>query len=136
MKFTIPIVPKAQERDRITARGGFARSYKSKTQKLVEDKLLSLLMLHKPTEPMLRAVNLKVKVYLSIPKSKSRKWRLMALQGIIRPTTKPDCSNIIKNLEDVMNEVFFHDDRQIVDLSISKYYGDIPHWEIELEEIF
>jgi len=135
IRFTIPITPKAQARDKIAVIGGKARSYTSKEQRLAADKLLSLLMLHKPPEMLLGAINLQVKVYMPIPKSKPRKWRESALRGEVRPTTKPDVSNMIKHLEDVMSGVYFHDDKQIVDLAISKYYDETPHWEIEITEV-
>lgn len=134
IQITIPIVPKAQARDRITARGGFARSYKDKKQRLAEDTLLTLLMSHKPLVPFTGEVSLRIKVYVATPKSKPRKWRETALRAIypIRPITKPDVDNYAKQILDVMSGTFFEDDRQVVDLSISKFYGEIPRWEIIL----
>jgi Holliday junction resolvase RusA-like endonuclease len=133
MMFTIPITPKAQKRDRIGSRGGHGFSYKDKGQKLEEDKILTLMYEHRPPEPLQGPLSLEVKAYLPIPKSKPKKWQAAALSGEIRPTTKPDCSNLIKNLEDIMNGVFIGDDRQVVSLSVEKWYGDPARWEINLD---
>lgn len=129
---TIPIVPKPQARDRIAVVGGHARSYKTKAQKLEEDKLLTMLLSHRPPEPLQGPISLNVVVYLPMPK-KSRIWQEKALKGEIRPTPKPDCSNMLKNIEDIMEGPFYRNDSQIVDASISKFYGTTPRWEITLK---
>lgn len=134
IRLTIPIIPKAQARDRITARGGFARSYTSKEQRLETNKLLTLIMAQKPLQCHQGPVSLDIIAYLPIPKSKPRVWREKALRGEIRPITKPDVDNYAKQILDVMNGVYFDDDRQVVDLKVSKYYvgrdNPDPCWQI------
>ncbi|MFA4826486.1 MAG: RusA family crossover junction endodeoxyribonuclease [Methanoregula sp.] len=133
-RITIPILPKAQKRDRIGSRGGHGFSYKDKSQKLEENKLLLCLMESKPPEPLSGAISLEVRVYLPIPKSKPRIWREKAERGEIMPTVKPDIDNYAKNLLDVMNGVYFQDDKQITDLTVSKRYTSItvpsPCWVV------
>jgi len=133
---TIPIVPKAQARDRIGVIAGKARSYKSKEQRLEENKLLTLLMAQRPPEPLQGAITLNVITYLPIPK-KPRIWCEKALKGEIRPMAhrKNDVDNMLKNIMDVMTGLYYEDDGQVVHASISKYYGDPPRWEIRLEEL-
>lgn len=135
MVITIPITPKAQARDRIGIRGGKAISYKSKQQRLAENILLTCLMDAKPSVPLSGAISLSIAAYVPIPQSKPRKWRESALQGEIRPTIRPDVDNYAKQVCDVMTGIYFQDDRQIVDLTVSKYYSDTPQWVIVLEEI-
>ena len=129
----IPIVPKAQKRDRIGSRGGKGFSYKDKSQKLEEDKLLTLLMAHKPPQPLVGEIYLEIEVIVPVPKSKPRIWRAKALVNLIRPTTAPDADNYAKQIMDVMNGVFFEDDRQVVDLRVGKYYGANPRWIIRFK---
>jgi Holliday junction resolvase RusA-like endonuclease len=94
-------------------------------------------MAHKPSVPLVGAVNLWVRVFVPVPKSKPRKWRENALRATnpIRPITRPDVDNYAKQILDVMTGTYFEDDRQVVDLIVSKFYGEIPHWEIEITEI-
>jgi Holliday junction resolvase RusA-like endonuclease len=62
-----------------------------------------------------------------VPDSWSAKKRAVALAGDIRPTKKPDLSNIQKALEDGMNAVVFKDDSQITESGGSKkIYGEVP----------
>jgi Holliday junction resolvase RusA-like endonuclease len=139
LKFTLFISPKAQKRVRARAfKVGstyIAQTYKDTNQRHEEEKLITLLYAHKPRVPLSGPLRLAIKAYLPIPQSKSKKWVLMASQGQIRPTTKPDCDNLAKQMLDVMNGVFFSDDRQIVSLLIEKHYSEIPKWEIEVEEM-
>lgn len=135
MTFTIPISPKAQKRDRIATRGGHAISYKDSGQKREEDKILALIYQFKPPVPFTGPLSLRIEAYLPIPASKPKRWRQEAEHGIIRPTTKPDSTNLAKQIEDVMNRVFYADDKQIVDLTVRKWYGLNPQWVITLEEI-
>jgi Holliday junction resolvase RusA-like endonuclease len=130
--FILPIEPKGQKRDRIATIAGHARSYKDPAQKKYESKLGALLKQYQPSEPHLGALELEIRAFLPIPVSKPKKWKTLALQGFIRPTTKPDFDNIIKGLSDVMNGVFFRDDAQIIRGVIEKWYGENPRWEIRL----
>lgn len=146
IRFTIILAPQSQKRARsrgfIIKGGGKhgqdiarAQTYTDKDQRTEQNKLMALMYEHRPTEPLQGPLVLGVRAYLPIPKSKPKKWQAAARAGEIRPTTKPDCSNLIKNLEDVMNGVFFEDDKNLVEISISKFYGDIARWEISLESV-
>ena len=133
LHFTIPITPKGQKRDRIGSFGGHAHSYKDKGQSQYEDQVRVLISQHKPEFPVDNCpVELTVVVYLPIPKSKPKCWKQCALEGKIRPLTKPDCSNALKNIEDVMNKIFYRDDCLITDEHVCKRYSDNPRWEITL----
>lgn len=75
---------------------------------------------------------LRARIYEGIPKSWSNKEHMNALNGIIRPTSRPDTDNYLKALLDGLNGVLFKDDSQIVDVSASKYYSATPRVEIEV----
>lgn len=54
--------------------------------------------------------------------------------GLLRPTTKPDVSNVIKGVEDALNGVWYKDDSQIVAYGkVGKWYSDMPRVEITME---
>lgn len=83
---------------------------------------------HKP-------IIVKIKVYIPTLKSFSKIKLLRAIQGILRPVTKPDIDNYIKGILDSLNGLFWHDDGQIVEIHAGKYYSDMPRIEIEIEEV-
>jgi len=132
LKFVIPIEPKAQKRDRIGSFGGHGRSYKHPEQSKYEGKVAALIAQHRPERPLDGAIELNIVCYLPIPKSKTKRFKEAALSGYTRPIGKPDVSNMAKNVEDIMNSIFYHDDSQVVKLTVEKWYSDNPRWEIEL----
>ena len=76
-----------------------------------------------------------INAYYPIPQSFSKKKRDAALNGVLRPTTKPDCDNIIKVVLDALNGVAYYDDKQIVSVSCNKYYGERGYLHIKVEEL-
>jgi len=141
MKFTIILTPKGQKRARgraflVGGRAIAGKPRKDEEQLLEEEKLIALMYAHRPPVPLQGPLLLGVKAYLPIPKSKSKKWRAAALAGEIRPTTKPDLDNCIKNLKDVCKGVFWQDDKQVVEYlpGTGKYYGEPARWEIEIAQ--
>jgi len=132
--FTIPIIPKAQKRDRIGSFGGHGRSYKEDKQSQYEGKVSALIAQYRPEKPLEGALKVCIGCALPIPVSKSKKWKMQAMNGQILPIGKPDLDNCAKNMLDIMSGVFFLDDKQVVVLRVSKCYSTEPRWEIEIEE--
>lgn len=60
-----------------------------------------------------------------VPASWSRKKRADALSGLVRPTGKPDCDNLGKEI-DALNGIVWNDDSQVVDMRITKSYSEKP----------
>ena len=127
--------PVAQGRPRFSTFGKFARAYDPKKSRDYKSKLCDAAQDvykerpdFKPFEDV--ALGLRVHVYRSIPKSFSKKKHEDALKGIVRPTTKPDCSNYIKGIEDALNKVLWKDDSQIVSETCNKFYSDQPRVEL------
>ncbi len=65
----------------------------------------------------------------SIPKFKEKQ------SGKIRPTKKPDWDNIGKVVTDALNGVAYHDDAQIVEAVMKKFYSYNPRLEIIISSI-
>lgn len=76
-----------------------------------------------------------VKAYYKIPKSASKKKRMAMLSEEIRPTKKPDGDNILKAVADALNGVCYKDDKNIVKMSIEKFYSDVPRIEVVVQEV-
>lgn len=73
-------------------------------------------------------------IYKTIPQSFSHKRRNLALRGLIRPVTKPDCSNQLKAIEDAaLVGIVIRDDRCVVTAHVEKWFSDKPRVEIEVK---
>lgn len=83
---------------------------------------------YKPAEPL--AGPIRLTVILSFDKKAPKKcW------GTYK-TTRPDCSNYVKELEDAMTECgFWFDDNQVADLRVVKYYAESATIYVRLEEL-
>ncbi len=75
-----------------------------------------------------------VKAYYKIPKSASKKRKAAMLSEQIRPTKKPDGDNILKVVADALNGVCYKDDKNLVSMSIEKFYSDMPRIEVTVQE--
>ncbi|MGN0805370.1 MAG: RusA family crossover junction endodeoxyribonuclease [Candidatus Coproplasma sp.] len=82
-----------------------------------------------------KTLQVDIQAFYPIPQSFSKVKRRDAMIDIIRPTTKPDCDNIIKVVLDALNGVAYYDDKQVVNVSCNKYYGKSGYLEITLSEI-
>lgn len=77
-------------------------------------------------------INLQVIAFMKIPKSESKKKRQLMIEGVIRPTVKPDWDNIGKLVADALNGIAYDDDKCIVDAQVRKFYSEHPRTEIIL----
>jgi Holliday junction resolvase RusA-like endonuclease len=66
-----------------------------------------------------------------VPESWPLKKRDEALQGLRRPTGKPDTDNLLKMI-DGLNEIIWNDDSQVVDALARKFYGAKPGLLVEV----
>lgn len=80
-------------------------------------------------------LELSVRAYYKIPKSTSKKRKTAMLSEEIRPTKKPDGDNILKAVADALNGVCYKDDKNIVKMSIEKFYSDVPRIEVVVQEV-
>lgn len=99
------------------------RHYIKKDVRQAGNMLWSLLQPHAPKEPLHGAVCLDVTFVWPWRKSEPQKNRVGLKPMIVRP----DCSNLVKQIEDVLTGLaFWDDDAQIADLRVRKYWGDTP----------
>lgn len=66
------------------------------------------------------------------PASSSKALKNAMLQGMVRPTQKPDYDNIAKTVGDALNGVIWRDDSQIVEGSVSKQYAEWDGTEVKV----
>lgn len=134
---TIPVEPTAQMRARACVRGKFASTHKHKTQATRENALMAHIAQHMPAVMFSGPLMLRVAAFMPLPKSKPKTWLAQAQAGNIRPTTKPDLDNLVKQAKDVLTQMgVWEDDKLVVGYlpGTGKFYSDRPRWEIEVRE--
>lgn len=133
--FTVYGDPQAQGRPRASVQGGRVRMYDPTESRDYKQYVSLIASQHRPRELIESAVSLTVKVYRPIPKLSKVKHQ-QAVEGILRPKSKPDLSNYIKGVEDALEGILLKNDSQVVDYGDSgKWYGEVPRIEITLREV-
>lgn len=133
IKLIIPGEPTGKSRPKFN--GQIGRAYTPAKTKSYEKmvKAMYLQAYGNACFPKDAALYLRVVAYLAAPKSDSLKTRMQKLIGAIRPTKRPDWDNIGKIVSDALNKTAYHDDAQIVDSLVRKFYSDNPRVEITIQ---
>ena len=123
--FHLPITPpKATSQGagkRILVVNGKPMFFKNRKAQSAENDLTLLCAQYRPESPILGAVLLKIDFVFPWRKSEPRKR--IAL-GRVPHTAKPDCSNLVKMIEDCLTKLrFWNDDGQVADLRVTKAWG-------------
>lgn len=135
VNFTIYGEPKGKGRPRFNTKTGHAITPKDTVnyETLVHMEYLNQCGNAKfPDDAML---DMRIKAYYPIPKSKSKKQQNLMREGIARPIKKPDMDNCIKIIADALNKIAYRDDTQIVDCQVRKFYSDNPRVEVRILDI-
>lgn len=112
----------------------FARMYKTKESKSVEDCYFSLLYPLKPARMLKGALKLVARFYY--PYRASEKKSITKYGLLVPKTTKPDFDNLSKQFDDVLEKLgFIENDSNIHDGRVIKYWGPEAKIEVELEEV-
>lgn len=135
IRFTVYGEPVAQGRPRATNINGHIRMYDPKKSRDYKHYIRLVASQHKPEKLLTGPISMKVAIYKPTLKSFSKKKRVAAEKGELRPITKPDVDNYVKAIKDALKSVIWKDDSQVVDLHISKWYSDTPRIEVEIEEL-
>lgn len=134
----IPGEPCAQGRPRFSTAGGFVKAYdpdKSRNYKAYVKMCAIKSMQEQGWTLTEKALSIEIRAFMSIPSSKSKKFKQAAIVGIERPTKKPDVDNVFKILTDALSGIAYKDDKQIVSAFISKYYADEPRVDIFIKAV-
>lgn len=133
--FTVPGVPVAKGRPRVTIRGGRPRAYTpEKTEKYENLVRLAFIEKYGETVPASGPITIEIDAFFPIPKSFSKNKRQRALLGLIQKTTKPDLDNVQKAILDGLNGVAFADDSQIYEIHARKAFSTTPRADIVITE--
>lgn len=125
-----------KQRPRFRKVGNFVQTYTPKQtksyEKLIADEYKKQNGVLFPAEMPLQ---LRIRAFMGIPSTFSKKKKTRAIEGELRPTKKPDADNIAKSILDGLNGVAYADDKQVVELSVKKYYGTLERVEIDIQEV-
>lgn len=129
MIIVIPGIPIAKKRARFFRCGNGIRSYDIQHSEM---DIIRLHMLpHKNPQPNLSYL-VEIECHMPIPLSSS-KTQIERLKN--QPhLKKPDVDNLAKTYLDCGTGIFWHDDKQIISLKVSKKYSDDPKTIIRINE--
>jgi len=128
---TIPGEPQGKGRHRMTKKG---HTYTPKKTKVYED-TVKIIFKSKYKKQLEGELIAEITAYLKIPKSATKGKKLAMKHNEVRPTKKPDGDNIAKIILDSLNKLAYHDDSQVVDLVVRKWWTlDNPRVEVVIRE--
>ena len=107
--------PVGKGRPRFARRGNFVSTYSPQKTKTYEDEIRMMAKAAMgSSEALDTPVTVAIYIRTGIPASFSKQKRKDALEGILKPTKKPDIDNIAKCFLDGMNDIVYLDDKQVV----------------------
>lgn len=136
IRFTIPGDPVGKGRPRFSTAGKFAKAYTPAKTVNYENlvKLEYERQCHGLAFDQDVPLDMRITAYYSIPQSVSKRKRELMLDRKIRPMKKADWDNIGKIVCDSLNGIAYHDDVQIVDAQVRKFYGETPRVVVTIQE--
>ncbi|HAB9977055.1 TPA_asm: RusA family crossover junction endodeoxyribonuclease [Listeria monocytogenes] len=135
IKFTINIPPHPQERPRFRSLGKFIQTYDPPKSKEYKKKIANVAKMYAPGAPINSPIQIKLIFFVTMPTSKSKKWKQRALTGQEFPAVRPDIDNYVKAVLDALNGIMFSDDGKIIELIAYKRYSDVARTEVSITEL-
>ena len=134
--YTVYGEPIGKGRPRFARRGAFTHAYTPEKTKTYEDEIRYMARAAMGASPPLETpVTVAIYIRVEIPKSFSKQKRKDALEGILKPTKKPDIDNVAKcHLDAIQGGIIILDDKQVVNLHVTKVYAEIGAVEVMVKE--
>ena len=131
--FEIPGDPKGKGRPRFTRNGRtFTPAETVRYESLVRT-CFAQKYCGTDTIPQKVPTEVSITAFYSIPKVSKQKQALMENNTEL-PTKKPDIDNLAKIILDALNGIAYHDDAQIVRLTVQKSYSREPRVSVTIQE--
>lgn len=127
IKFKVMGVPITKARPRFFRKGNYVGTYTDGKTKVAQDNFRAQAMPYRPMRPYKGALKLEVNFQMIKPKSYNRR--------VVFWTKKPDLDNLVKLVKDSMNQIFWEDDSQVVEMNIKKRYGEENFTEVTVEAL-
>lgn len=134
LQFEIPGKVQAKERPRFNRYSGKVYT-PEKTHNF--ENFVKLLFVEKypDRKPLEGAIYIDIVVNKEVPASASKKKKKEMLEGKIQPLVKPDVDNVAKSILDALNGIAYKDDKQIIGLSVQKFYSDETITLVKIKEM-
>jgi len=130
--FKVDGQPRGKGRPRFARRGAFVSTYTDAKTVAYEDTVRQAAQKSMgSSEPLKTALDAFIYISFAVPLSYSNKRKEACLNGF--HTKKPDIDNVGKLILDSCNNVVYVSDSQIVNLYVTKRYGE-PHIEVLFRE--
>lgn len=127
ISFVVPGNPQGKGRPRVGRVGNHARMF-TPAKTVAYENLIAMAAAEpmRGRTPLQGPVLLEMAMVHAVPASWSKKRREGALQGEIMPTVKCDADNCLKAVCDALNGIVWRDDTQVVNVMLTKRYGEVP----------
>lgn len=128
IEFFMPMIPPTatHQLKQVRVVNGKPRFYEPAAVKAARAKLTAHLAGHRPPEPMDGPLSLTVKWCFPAKDKTNGSWR----------TSRPDTDNLNKLLKDCMTALgFWHDDAQVAQEIIEKFWADLPGIYIRINKL-
>ena len=136
VSFTIPGEPKSKERHRdFTLPDGRRIHYTPAQTRYYENFVKTNYMVQCRNRKLSGALEARIKGVFPVPKSESKRRRVLMLLNQIHFTKKIDCDNLAKIILDSLNKIAYEDDKQVCRLLVEKVYGEEPRVDVTITEI-
>lgn len=135
-QFVVLGEPKGKGRPRFTTIAGHARATTPKDTVAYEN--LVKMEYHVQCQghffPEKTPLFLLVDCFMGMPQATSKRKLKEMLSHILRPLKKPDTDNCLKIVADSLNKIAYHDDSQVVDARVRKFYSTKPRIVVTLSD--
>ena len=122
-------------RPRFARRGNFTSTYTPQKTKTYEDEIrVAAKAAMGSSEPLETPVTVAIHISVGIPVSFSKQKRRDALANIEKPMKKPDIDNAAKCHLDAMNGIVYLDDKQVINLHVTKVYAETACVQVMVAE--
>ena len=136
VKFTILGEPAGKGRPRFRSMGPYVKTY-TPEKTVTYENLVKLEYRRQCSDFRFEdsaPLDMRITAYYSIPKSASKKKRAQMERFEIRPMKKPDNDNIVKVVQDALNQIAYRDVVQIVDCERRKCCSEDPGVVVTIQE--
>ena len=127
--------PVGKGRPRFARRGNFVSTYTPEKTKTYEDEIRMMARAAMgSSEPLDTPMTVAIYIRVGIPASYSKQKRKDALSGVLKPMKKPDLDNVAKCHLDGIQGIIIFDDKQVINLHVTKVYAETPAVEVMVKE--
>lgn len=133
----VPGAPVPKGRPRAATIGGHARMFTPTKTRRYEDLIrLEAGRVMEGRDQLEGPTRVAIRAFMPTPQTiaKHKTKGPLAESGELRPLTKPDVDNFAKVI-DALNGIVWHDDNQVVSLTVEKFYSSRPRLELTAVEL-